>query len=77
MKKLFASVSFAIALAISGNAVAQDKPSVAKYVADGYEIVRAEFGGQFLQFILKKDKTVVWCSVLVQDGKTSSCRTIQ
>ncbi len=77
MKKFFASVSLMIALAVSGSAVAQDKPSVGKYIADGFEIVRAEFGSQFLQFILKKDKTVVWCSVLVQDGKTSSCRTIQ
>jgi hypothetical protein len=77
MKKLIASVACAAALAVSGSAIAQDKPSVGKYIADGYEIVRAEFGSQFLQFILKKDKTVVWCSVLVQDGKTSSCRTIQ
>ena len=54
-----------------------DKPSVGKYLADGYEVIRSEIGNPFLQFILKKDKTLVWCSVLVQSGETSSCRTIK
>jgi hypothetical protein len=75
MKKLIAAL--AVSFAVVGSAAAQDKPSVSKYVADGFEVLRVEFGGQFLQFVLKKDKTLVWCSVLVQDGKTSSCRTIQ
>lgn len=58
-------------------ALAQDKPSVGKYLNEGYEIIRSEIGNPFLQFILKKDKTVVWCSVQLQTGETSSCRTIK
>lgn len=77
----------ALALAtalISGTAFAQapaDKPTVGKYLADGYEVVRAEIGNPFLQFILQKKTAaglvLVWCSVQVQSGETSSCRTIK
>ena len=62
---------------LAGPAAAQDKPSVGKYMNEGYEVIRSEIGNPFLQFILKKDKTLVWCSVLVQSGETSSCRTIK
>lgn len=31
-----------------------DKPTVGKYLADGYEVQRAEIGNPFLQFILQK-----------------------
>ena len=58
-------------------AYAQEKATVGKYLTEGYEVIRSEFGGAFLQFILKKDKTLVWCSVQVQNGETSSCRTIK
>ena len=58
-----------------------DKPTVAKYLADGYEVERAEIGNPFLQFILQKKtasgQVLVWCSVQVQTGETSSCRTIK
>ena len=58
-----------------------DKPTVAKYLADGYEVQRAEIGNPFLQFILHKKtasgQVLVWCSVQVQTGETSSCRTIK
>jgi hypothetical protein len=65
------------AMLCASAACAQDKPSVSRYLADGYEVIRSEFGGAFLQFILKKDKTLVWCTVQVQNGETSSCRTIK
>jgi hypothetical protein len=58
-----------------------DKPTVSKYLADGYEVERAEIGNPFLQFILQKKtasgQMLVWCSVQVQTGETSSCRTIK
>jgi hypothetical protein len=64
-------------LLLAGSALAQDKPTVAKYLAEGYEVIRSEIGNPFLQFILKKETTLVWCSVQVQTGETSSCRTIK
>ena len=58
-----------------------DKPTVGKYLADGYEVLRAEIGNPFLQFILAKKtatgQALVWCSVQVQTGETSSCRVIK
>ena len=58
--------------------LAQDKPTVSGYLNQDYKIVNVESGGgQFIFFILQKDKTVVWCSVLLQNGETSSCRTIK
>ena len=79
---------FGIALAVSvaTAALAQapapaDKPTVGKYLADGYTVLRAEIGNPFLQFILQKStasgQVLVWCSVQVQTGDTSSCRTIK
>jgi len=59
-------------------ALAQDKPTVSGYLQQGYDIIHIEGGGgQFLFFFLKKEHTVVWCSVLLQTGDTSSCRTIK
>jgi hypothetical protein len=44
-------------------------------------VERAEIGNPFLQFILQKKtasgQVLVWCSVQVQTGETSSCRTIK
>jgi hypothetical protein len=61
--------------------VPTEKPTVAKHLADGYEVLRAEIGSPFLQFILQKKtatgQVLVWCSVLVQTGETSSCRAIK
>jgi hypothetical protein len=74
MMHIVATAAFAL---LSFPAFAQDKPTVAKYLSDGYEVIRSEIGNPFLQFILKKDKTLVWCSVQVQTGETSSCRTIK
>ncbi|MEI7804532.1 MAG: hypothetical protein WCI56_04310 [Hyphomicrobiales bacterium] len=74
--RLTAAVVFSAVL-FSGAAIAQDKPSVAKYLSEGYDVLRVEIGNPFLQFVLKKDKTLVWCSVQVQTGETSSCRTIK
>jgi hypothetical protein len=58
-----------------------DKPTVGKYLADGYTVQRSEIGNPFLQFILQKStasgQVLVWCSVQVQTGETSSCRTIK
>ena len=59
-------------------AVSQEKPTVSGYLEQGYEVIHIEGGGgQFLFFFLKKDRTIVWCSVLLQSGQTSSCRTIK
>jgi hypothetical protein len=76
MLRLCATALALIALATTP-ALAQEKPTVSKYLNEGYEVLRAEFGSAFLQFMLKKDKTLVWCTVLVQSGETSSCRTIK
>jgi hypothetical protein len=74
------------AAALNGTAFAQtptpaDKPTVGKYLADGYTVLRADIGNPFLQFILQKStasgQTLVWCSVQLQTGETSSCRTIK
>jgi hypothetical protein len=47
----------------------------------GYTVQRSEIGNPFLQFILQKStatgQVLVWCSVQVQTGETSSCRTIK
>ena len=58
-------------------ALAQDKPTVAGLLGQGYQIIQSEIGNPFIQFLLKKDNTVVWCSVQLQTGETSSCRTIK
>ena len=72
--------------ALTGAAFAQapaaaDKPTVGKYLAEGYTVQRSEIGNPFLQFILQKStasgQVLVWCSVQVQTGETSSCRTIK
>ena len=71
-----AAIAACAVMPLAGPALAQDKPTVAKYLSEGYEVIRSEIGNPFLQFILKKDKTLV-CSVQVQTGETSSCRTIK
>jgi len=65
-------------LALAGNhAVAQEKQTVSGLLAQGYQVIHSEIGNPFLQFILKKENQLVWCSVLLQSGETSSCRTIK
>jgi hypothetical protein len=75
-----------VATALGGAASAQtptpaDEPTVAKCLADGYTVQRSEIGNPVLQFILQKStasgQVLVWCSVQVQTGETSSCRTIK
>ena len=62
----------------AGPVLAQDKPTVSGYLQQGYDIIHIEGGGgQFLFFFLRKERTVVWCSVLLQSGETSSCRTVK
>jgi hypothetical protein len=80
--KIASALLFALALVGSASAQAPaDKPTVAKYLADGYTVQRSEIGNPFLQFILQKStasgQVLVWCSVQVQTGETSSCRTIK
>jgi hypothetical protein len=56
----------------------QPKPTVSGFLQEGYDIIHVEgAGGQFIFFILRKDRTLVHCSVLLQSGETSSCRTIK
>jgi hypothetical protein len=84
--KLKVASALMFVTALGGTAFAQapapaDKPTVAKYLADGYTVQRSEIGNPFLQFILQKStatgQVLVWCSVQVQTGETSSCRTIK
>ncbi len=75
MKRLFAAAL--LAFAVASPALAQDKPTVAGLLSQGYQIIQSELGNPFIQFLLKKDNTVVWCSVQLQTGETSSCRTIK
>jgi hypothetical protein len=75
----FRSLAVALlAVGLVAPAFAQDKPTVSGYLQQGYDIIHIEGGGgQFLFFFLKKERTVVWCSVLLQSGETSSCRTVK
>ena len=86
MKLKIAAASLFAAFAFVGTALAQapapaDKPTVGKYLAEGYTVQKSEIGNPFLQFILQKGtasgQVLVWCSVQVQTGETSSCRTIK
>lgn len=69
-------VAASIAFGLSSPALAQDKPTVSGLLGQGYQIIQSEIGNPFIQFLLKND-TVVWCSVQLQTGETSSCRTIK
>ena len=74
---LAAAMTFAPAAGWAQPAPA-DKPTVSGYLQQGYDLIHIEGGGgQFIFFYLKKDRTVVWCSVLVQSGETTSCRTVK
>ena len=82
--KIAIALIFAAALASAAaaqTAAPADKPTVGKYLADGYTVQRSEIGNPFLQFILQKStpsgQVLVWCSVQLQTGETSSCRTIK
>jgi hypothetical protein len=77
MKIAWSTVVLVSGLLAAGAALAQEKPSVTRYLEQGYDIVRAESGGQFMQFILRKGSHLVWCSVLIQDGSTTACRTVK
>lgn len=86
MKSKIAAALIVAAGGFAGNAFAQisalaEKPTVGKYLADGYTVQRSEIGNPFLQFILQKStasgQVLVWCSVQVQTGETSSCRIIK
>ena len=84
--KLASLAALAAVVLLAGPAFAQapvpaDKPTVGKYLADGYQVQKSEIGSPFLQFILQKQtasgQVLVWCSVQIQSGETSSCRTIK
>jgi len=81
--KTLAGFALAAAIAVCPSlALAQaqpaEKPTVSGYLQQGYEVIHTDGGGgQFVAFILRKDKTLVHCSVLLQSGETSSCRTIK
>lgn len=67
----------AVAVVLIAPVSAQDKPTVSKYLAEGYQLVHTDIGNPFIQLILRKENTLVWCSVLLQSGETSSCRTLK
>jgi hypothetical protein len=74
---LVAAVTVVAGLAASA-VLAQEKPTLSGYLQQGYDIVHIEgAGGQFIFFILRKERTLVHCSVLLQSGETSSCRPIK
>jgi hypothetical protein len=69
--KLLWPAAVALALAAAPALAQQEKPTVSNYLLQGYDIIHVEGGGgQFLFFILRKDRTVVHCSVLLQSGET-------
>ena len=74
--KLFIAVTLAVAFAVTPS-FAQDKPTVSGYLAQGFQVIHSEVGSPFLQFILKKDNQLVWCSVELRSGETQSCRTVK
>ena len=76
MTKLFVTPVFALLL-LATPSFAQDKPTVSGYLAQGYQVIQSEIGSPFLQFILKKDNQLVWCSVELRSGETQSCRAIK
>ncbi|HEX2511752.1 MAG TPA: hypothetical protein VHK44_04065 [Xanthobacteraceae bacterium] len=55
----------------------QDKPSLSAFLAQGFLVIHSEIGSPFLQFILKKDNQLVWCSVELRSGETQSCRVLK
>jgi len=80
--KLTSGLALALAMtAVPSLALAQqpaEKPTVSGFLQQGYDIIHTEgAGGQFIFFILKKERTLVHCSVLLQSGETSSCRTLK
>jgi hypothetical protein len=81
--KLISGLAFALVMAaVPSLALAQaqpaEKPTVSSYLQQGYDVAHIEGGGgQFIFFILKKERAFVHCSVLLQNGETSSCRTIK
>ncbi len=78
MAMLAAGLGTAPALAQAPAQTPAEKPTVSGYLNQGYDIIHIEGGGgQFLFFFLRKERTVVWCSVLLQSGETSSCRTVR
>ena len=76
MTKVLVTSAFALCL-FATPSFAQDKPSVSGYLAQGYQVIQSEIGSPFLQFILKKDNQLVWCSVELRSGETQSCRAIK
>jgi hypothetical protein len=76
MTKVLVTSAFAFCL-FAAPSFAQDKPSVSGYLAQGYQVIQSEIGNPFLQFILKKDNQLVWCSVELRSGETQSCRAIK
>jgi hypothetical protein len=80
--KLSAAVALLSALVVTPSLAqdkppAGDKPTVANYLSQGFQVIQSEIGNPFLQFILKKDNQLVWCSVELRSGDTQSCRTIK
>jgi hypothetical protein len=76
MTKAFVTSAFMF-FAFATPSLAQDKPTVSGYLAQGYQVIQSEIGNPFLQFILKKDNQLIWCSVELRSGETQSCRTIK
>jgi hypothetical protein len=85
--KLSIAAAFAVALVTTPSsaqeksagpvAASAEKPSVANYLSGGFQVIQSEIGNPFLQFVLKKDNQLVWCSVELRSGETQSCRTIK
>jgi hypothetical protein len=76
MTKVLVTSAFMF-LALATPSFAQDKPTVSGYLAQGFQVIQSEIGSPFLQFILKKDNQLVWCSVELRSGETQSCRAIK
>ena len=78
--KLRIPIAFAVSL-LAGPSLAQAKPpektTLSTYLGQGFQVAHTEIGNPFLQFVLRKDNQLVWCSVELRSGETQSCRVLK
>jgi hypothetical protein len=61
----------------AGAACAQQRPTVTGYLQQGYQIINSTLGGIYLVLIMKKDASVVMCSVTIETGQTAGCQPVK
>jgi len=73
---LVASVTI-LMLVGEGLALGQPRASVTSYLQQGYQVISSTIGGMYLVLILKKDASLVLCSVVIESGQTNGCQAIK